>query len=118
MPRLCSMCMGSPRLPMCSTVLRSQHTTLRHDLQVPSAATVYCQPIQIRCSNALGFSVQQANRWRWRPDYEGVELACNRSAPAFPRGRSHGCSSIPSPLQLQATVTVTQSHTWREMCIG
>ena len=48
-------------------------------LQVPSAATVYCQPIQLRCANALGFSVEQANRWRWRPDYEGIDLADCRS---------------------------------------
>ena len=46
--------------------------------QVPCAATVYCQPIQLRCSNALGFNVVQTNQWRWRPDYEGLDLAGNR----------------------------------------
>ena len=78
------MYMGSPRLAIRRALLKPRHATLISDLQVPSAATVFCQPIQLRCSNALGFNVEQANRWRWRPDYEGVELACNRSPPAFP----------------------------------
>ncbi len=47
-------------------------------LQVPCAATVYCQPIQMRCSNALGYNVEQTNQWRWRPDYEGLDLASNK----------------------------------------
>ena len=47
-------------------------------VQVPCAATVYCQPIQMRCSNALGFDVEQTNQWRWRPDYEGLDLADRR----------------------------------------
>ena len=82
MPCLYRICMRHPRLAMRNTLARLPRGALRCYLQVPSAATVYCQPIQLRCSNALGFSVEQANRWRWRPDYEGVELACNRSAAA------------------------------------
>ena len=58
-----------------ASLLRLSHT---HLLQVPCAATVYCQPIQMRCSNALGFNVEQTNQWRWRPDYEGLDLAGNR----------------------------------------
>ncbi len=41
---------------------------------VPLSARVYCQPIQMRVGSVLGFDCSQANRWRWRPDYEGVEL--------------------------------------------
>ena len=41
---------------------------------VPAAARVWCQPIQLRVGAVLGFDCGQANRWRWRPDYEGVEL--------------------------------------------
>ena len=81
MPRVW-MSVDGLRPPMCSALLRPQHGSLKFDLQVPSAATVYCQPIQMRCSNALGFRVEQANRWRWRPDYEGIELAYNRYATA------------------------------------
>ena len=73
---------------------------------------MYCQPIQLRCDNALGFRVEQANRWRWRPDYEGVELACNRCAPASQRGP--WLQQDPKPL-----ATAGHSHTtWREMCMG
>jgi predicted RNA methylase len=42
---------------------------------VPSWATVYAQPIEMRVTSAAGFDVSQANRWRWRSDYEGIELA-------------------------------------------
>lgn len=41
---------------------------------VPAAARVFCQPIQLRTSTVLGWDCSQANRWRWRPDYEGLEL--------------------------------------------
>lgn len=41
---------------------------------VPAAATVYCQPLQMRIEQVAGFDMQQANRWQWRPDYEGVHL--------------------------------------------
>lgn len=41
---------------------------------VPCRAEVYAQPIQMRIEEVRGFNVRQANRWRWRPDYEGVEL--------------------------------------------
>ncbi|KAL4447971.1 hypothetical protein ABPG75_005190 [Micractinium tetrahymenae] len=41
---------------------------------VPAAARVFCQPIQLRTSRVLGWDCSQANRWRWRPDYEGLEL--------------------------------------------
>lgn len=43
-------------------------------LLVPASARVYAQPIQMRLESAAGFDVSQANRWRWRPDYEGVNL--------------------------------------------
>lgn len=41
---------------------------------VPLSARVWCQPIQLRVGQVLGFDCSQANRWRWRPDYEGLEL--------------------------------------------
>ncbi|KFM25022.1 Protein arginine N-methyltransferase 7 [Auxenochlorella protothecoides] len=43
-------------------------------LLVPASARVFAQPIQMRLESAAGFDVSQANRWRWRPDYEGVDL--------------------------------------------
>ena len=45
---------------------------------VPCRAEVYAQPIQMRLSNSHGLDIQQANRWRWRSDYEGVELGRNK----------------------------------------
>ena len=45
---------------------------------VPLSARVFCQPIQMRLGSVLGFDCTQANRWRWRPDYEGVELGSCR----------------------------------------
>lgn len=42
--------------------------------QVPLSARVWCQPIQLRVGRVAGFDCSQANRWRWRPDYEGLEL--------------------------------------------
>ncbi len=44
-------------------------------MQVPMAATVYCQPIQMRTERVLGFDMAQANQWRWRNEYEGLDLA-------------------------------------------
>lgn len=41
---------------------------------VPSSAVVYAQPIEMRLDKVAGIDVSQANRWRWRADYEGVEL--------------------------------------------
>ena len=41
---------------------------------IPSRAQVYVQPIQYRLHTVAGLDVSQANRWRWRPDYEGIEL--------------------------------------------
>ncbi len=61
-----------------STDLPGQNSKQALFVQVPCAATVYCQPIQMRCSNALGFDVEQTNQWRWRPDYEGLDLADRR----------------------------------------
>lgn len=49
-------------------------------VQVPMAATVYCQPIQMRTEWVLGFDMAQANQWRWRPDYEGLDLGDIRQA--------------------------------------
>lgn len=46
---------------------------------VPSSATVYCQPLQLRrATTAAGLDVRPANCWHWRPDYEGVELGLCR----------------------------------------
>lgn len=45
-----------------------------HAALVPLSARVWCQPIQLRVGQVLGFDCSQANRWRWRPDYEGMEL--------------------------------------------
>lgn len=47
---------------------------------VPCRAEVYAQPIQMRVDSTHGLDVQQANRWRWRADYEGVELGKNKDA--------------------------------------
>jgi len=47
---------------------------------VPCRADVYAQPIQMRLNEAAGFNVEQANRWRWRSDYEGVELGRKRES--------------------------------------
>ncbi|OUS43892.1 molecular co-chaperone STI1 [Ostreococcus tauri] len=41
---------------------------------IPSSATVYAQPIQLRIDHVSGFDCSQANRWRWRSDYEGINL--------------------------------------------
>ena len=58
---------------------------------VPLSARVYCQPIQMRVGQVLGFDCSQANRWRWRPDYEGVELGRCRWAAWL--GQVGGCSN-------------------------
>ena len=42
---------------------------------VPAAARVWAQPIQLRVGRVRGLDFTPANRWRWRPDYEGLELA-------------------------------------------
>jgi predicted RNA methylase len=42
---------------------------------VPCRAEVFAQPMQMRVNTVLGdIDVQPTNRWRWRADYEGVEL--------------------------------------------
>jgi len=54
---------------------------------VPASAVVYAQPIQMRLDKvdvdevgiSSGIDVQQANRWRWRADYEGIELGHRRN---------------------------------------
>ena len=43
---------------------------------IPRAATVYAQPIQLRIEEVIGFDCSQANRWRWRSDYGGINLEC------------------------------------------
>lgn len=53
--------------------------------QVPMAATVFCQPIQMRTERVLGFDMAQANCWRWRPDYEGLDLGLMKCVQAAPR---------------------------------
>ncbi|KAK9863942.1 hypothetical protein WJX84_003683 [Apatococcus fuscideae] len=47
---------------------------------VPSAASVFCQPIQMRTGNVRGLDFEQANMWRWRADYEGIDLALQRDS--------------------------------------
>eukprot|EP00951_Prasinocladus_malaysianus_P032341 scaffold314486_cov36-Prasinocladus_malaysianus.AAC.1 len=42
---------------------------------VPASARVFCQGIEMRTQTTAGFDVSQLNRYRWRPDYEGIELA-------------------------------------------
>lgn len=46
---------------------------------VPCSAEVYAQPIQLRIESIKGLDVQQANRWRWRSDYEGIDLGRDTS---------------------------------------
>lgn len=50
---------------------------------LPCGATVYAQPIQMRTGSRLGLDFGMLNRWRWRPDYEGVDL------------RQRGCDWVP-----------------------
>ena len=38
------------------------------------AARVYCQLIQRRHASVCGVDMRGANRYHWRPDYEGVDL--------------------------------------------
>ena len=53
---------------------------------IPSSAKVYAQPIQIRIEDVSGFDCSQANRWRWRSDYDGInlELCRDRWKPLAP----------------------------------
>jgi hypothetical protein len=59
---------------------------------------VHCQLIQMRTEDVMGFDMRQANRWRWRPDYEGINLNHMRCAAlpallmkqAFPISKSRG----------------------------
>ena len=47
---------------------------------VPCRAEVFAQPIKMRVDTVLGdIDVRQTNRWRWRADYEGIELGKIRS---------------------------------------
>ncbi len=52
--------------------------------QVPCAATLFCQPLQLRRAGMLpaeggaAIDVSAANGWHWRPDYEGIELGLCR----------------------------------------
>ena len=43
-------------------------------IMLPMGATVYAQPIQMRVDDVRGFDFAHANRYRWRSEYEGVEL--------------------------------------------
>jgi hypothetical protein len=53
----------------------AQHRLLNPDATIiPRAATVYAQPIQLRVEEVSEFDCSQANRWRWRSDYEGINL--------------------------------------------
>lgn len=67
----------------------ARHRLLAGDATlVPARATVFAQPVEmrvdtIRCGSGsipeggddrYTFDMSQANRWRWRPDYEGVNL--------------------------------------------
>jgi hypothetical protein len=53
----------------------AKHRLLAPDATlIPRAATVYAQPIQLRTHEVSGFDFSQANRWRWRDDYEGINL--------------------------------------------
>ena len=47
---------------------------------VPAAATVFCQPLQMRIGEVAGCNMEQINKWQWRPDYEGMDLAHCRCA--------------------------------------
>ncbi|KAL0046712.1 hypothetical protein WJX82_008116 [Trebouxia sp. C0006] len=47
---------------------------------VPAAATVFCQPLQMRVGQVSGFNMEQVNSWQWRPDYEGMDLASCRES--------------------------------------
>ena len=47
---------------------------------VPAAATVYFQLVQMRTGDVRGFDMSQLNRYRWRPDYEGLDLATEKQS--------------------------------------
>ena len=36
---------------------------------------LFPQALQMRLGQVVGFDMQQANRWQWRPDYEGINLS-------------------------------------------
>ena len=36
---------------------------------------MFCQPLQMRLDMVAGLNMDSANRWQWRPDYEGVDLS-------------------------------------------
>lgn len=61
-------------------VAAAQAKLLQPDaILVPASATLYCQPLQLRrAATATGLDVSAANRWHWRPDYEGIELGLCR----------------------------------------
>ena len=48
---------------------------LHHGMQVPMGATIVCQLLQMRTHTVLDMDLQSANSWRWRPSYEGIQLA-------------------------------------------
>ena len=40
---------------------------------------MFCQPLQMRLDLVAGLNMDSANRWQWRPDYEGLDLSeCRR----------------------------------------
>ena len=62
-------------------VAHAREKLLREDATlVPMSASVFCQPLQFRVGAMRGLDAAQVNRWRWRPDYEGVDLNGCRGA--------------------------------------
>jgi hypothetical protein len=45
---------------------------------IPASARLFCQAIEFRVDQCCGVDVQHLNRYNWRPDYDGVELASMR----------------------------------------
>ena len=74
------------------------------------AATVYCQPIEMRVGKVLGFDMQQANRWQWRPDYEGLELGQMRCVARAP-STCRSCSDYTVP-QVAKIGSVNRRQQW------
>ena len=88
---------------------------------VPASAVVYAQVIEMRHAEvACGpdprfrFDLAAANRWRWRPEYEGVDLDKRRRRwrPRRLRWRRFASTSRTSPQRRFARRRASSSRAW------
>ena len=75
---------------------------------IPASARMFCQPIQFRVSETAGVNVRRLNRFNWRPDYEGVELARIREqwTPLAAPGEMFAFSFYDSSMSVPRTVQI------------